>query len=386
MGISYQAILDANIRITTHLLSNTSLTNTWGNNDNNEWEPIITALMVEHLLDCGFSVEDEWLSKDIYCSVKDCIDYLDSNVHSDGSFGADFWDTCRLATIIIEHDLCNYFDYEKIKRYIIDYINDGKLTVNNKDMSHATDWSGPGTYAVCAQYLFNSGEKDLAKKVITEAIDLQHNDGSFTGKKSLTGDNVIHPVWHTAQMYQTMLKMGVGNNDQLNSIISWIESVMEADGGYGILPGYSAYYTSYAAMAFQNSPVRRNYPREKTYQYLLEHELNSEIESDGGSVMALLAFDLFLGKDQISTIRERIELDNLKKLRLANNQLINQVNELKNTIKSLSQTVDSYEKKYKDADIILSKRDGFWISIIITLIGIIFPVIVNLIIEFIATV
>jgi len=375
MSINHQQVYNKTISITKSLMQSISVNEAWGASDFNEWEPIITALVVQHFIKCGFPIDEEWLSNGQTNSIRKCLDYLRKNVRSDGAFGADFWDSCRFASVIVENNLEKYFPFDEIKKYILEYARSSKMKMITVDETHASDWSGPGTYAACIHFLFCIDENDLAEKLLSEVLDNMQSDGSFIGKRSRTGDSIIHPVWHTAQVLRVILESKHSADKELISkIASWIESVMGNDGGFGAMPQYSIYYTSYAAMAFKSMPEPLFHALDKTYNYLILHEHDGEVESDGGSVMALEAFDLYLGLSETHFIHQNLELEKISELRSENNALRDQ-------IEKLQQKVKDYEEKYKDADVILSKKEawkfGIIISILILVFGIVAPVVIN---------
>lgn len=376
---THRMVYDTVVKITNYILNSVSEEGTWGTSDYTDWGPIITALNVEHLLLCGMAVEDEWTvvngSNTFHCSIKKCLKYLSNIIHEDGSFGVDFWDTCKLATIIIKQNLYDYFDYNKIHSYIINFVQNGGLQVQANDFSQSTEWSGPGTYAACAHYLLSSQERDLANSVLLEAIKLQQNDGSFVGKKTRTGDNVIHPIWHTSQMLRVILNSCYSNNsDMIQKITHWIESVQGPNGEYDDFGQFVTYYTAYAAIAFLSLPQWPQPYTDYTIDYLLRKSQNGKVDDFGGTIMAAQAFDTYLPDNDLATVYQTIQISRAKEL-LQENRYLKE----KNTI--LTTQINEYDSKYKDADIVLSKKDawklGIWFGLITLILGLLVPVLIN---------
>lgn len=376
---THQAVFNATLKITQYMMNSVAQDGSWATVDYTDWGPIITALNVEHLLNCGMTIDDEWkITKEqnlYHCSIKHCIDYLSKNIKDNGSFGADFWDTCKLATLIVQHNLQNYFEYEKIHNYIIDFINTGGLEIQADDYSQSAEWSGPGTYAACAYYLLCINERTLADKVISDALAMQQSDGSFVGKKNRTGDNVINPIWHTAQMLRVILKSRYSNNAELiQKITRWIETVQGNDGEYDDFGQFVTYYTSYAALAFLDLPQRPQPYTERTIDYLLSKMKDGKVDDFGGTIMAAQAFSAYLGPNDLSSIFKEIEISCAK-------ELIEENKELKNQNEHLKQLLSDLSKKYSDADIVLSKKDawkfGLWFGVITLILGIIVPILIN---------
>ena len=381
--LNHQNVYNAATQITEYILKSVSAEDSWGTTDYTDWGPIITVLNVENLLKCGISVNEGWTivkGKDTtHCSIEKCINYLSNKVQCNGAFGADFWDTCKLATLIVEYNLHDYFEYNKIHAYIMDFVAGGGLEVQTTDYSQSAEWSGPGTYAACVQYLFLSGERDIANDILSKAIALQQIDGSFVGKKNRTGDNIIHPIRHTAQMLKVILKSNYGNDaDKIEKIKHWMESVQGSSGEYDDFGQFITYYTAYAALAFLALPT---YPQPHTdlaIDYLLSKVHDGKVDDFGGTVMAVQAFDAYLGANSVSSIYKTIQISHAEDLLIENK-------ELKNNIEELSKTIEQYHEKYKDADIVFSKKDawkwGIWFGLITLLLGVILPIIINVILE-----
>ena len=376
----YQDILDAEIEITRCLLNTVSNDGSWGTADFSDWGPIITVLAVEHLLRCGYTIDDEWVSDAIASerfSIRKSIHYITEKIHEDGSFGADFWDTCRFGCVIIEQKLQSFVEYHKVHNYIVDYVKSGKLqTLSNQVGSHS-DWSGPGTYAVCAKFLFLAGDRDLGNEVLSEAIKMQQHNGCFTGKKTKTGDYKIHPIWHTAQMLMVLMKTPYANNGELiDRIVQWIELAQSDNGEYDDFGQIGIYYTAYAILAMQCIPSQPSAHLDAAVLFLLSQNRNGKYGDCGGTVMVADAFGHLLQPNDLSSISASIRMSDAKSIWEENKTL-------RSEIENLKKENDELENKLSSADIILSKKDawklGIWVAIIIFLLGIIAPIIINVV-------
>ncbi|MCR5636229.1 MAG: hypothetical protein K6F76_03495 [Clostridiales bacterium] len=381
--VTHQAVNNAVVEITQYMLNSVSQEGSWGTVDYTDWGPIISALNVEHLLRCGLSIEDTWtVQNDTYlyqCSIKKCLEYLSKQIHDDGSFGADFWDTCKLATIIVEQNLYSYFDYARIHSYILQFVHDGGLQIQANDYSQSAEWSGPGTYAACAYYLFCADEKDLANSVLSDVISLQQSDGSFVGKKTRTGDNVIHPIWHTAQMLRTILKSKFCYDaDLVQKTTHWIKSIQGDNGEYDDFGQFVTYYTAYAALAYLSLPKRPQPNTDRSIGYLLRKTRNGKVDDFGGTIMTAQALSAYLNPNDLINVYQTIQISNAKKLLAENLQL-------KEEVRSLSEKIKEYDSKYADSDIILSKKDvwklSLWFGFITLVLGIIAPALINIIVD-----
>ena len=391
---TYQSVYNATIETTRYILDSVSVDGSWGTVDFADWGPIITALNVDHLLLCGLAIEEEWTvindSSTFQCSLKKCLDYLANNVNEDGSFGADFWDTCKLATIVVEHSLQGYFDYEKINAYILQYVRDGRLQIHTDEYSRSTEWSGPGTYAACVSYLLNVKEIDLANSVLSDALDLQQNDGSFVGKKARTGDNLIHPIWHTAQMLRVLLKSKYQNNaDLIDKIVHWMESIQGAGGEFDNFGQYIIYYTAYGALAYLALPNTPQPYTERAIDFLLSKSQNGKYDDFGGTIMVAQVFEAYLRSNDLQNIYRDIQMKQAQKLLLEVKQLRAQIEQQSKQISEYAIQIQEYKDRYKDADIILSKKDVWKFSIVFgfvtLLLGIIVPVLINVIVAIMTT-
>lgn len=381
--VNHQNVYNSVTQITEYILGSVSSEGSWGTTDYTDWGPIITVLNIEHLLKCGLSISEEWTivkeDKTSHCSIEKCINYLSKIVRDDGSFGADFWDTCKLATLIVDNKLYDYFEYNKIHSYVMDFVTSGKLETQSTDYSQSAEWSGPGTYAACIQYLFLVGERNLANELLTKAIALQQKDGCFVGKKNKTGDNVIHPIWHTAQMLKVILKSSYGNDaDKIDAIRHWMESVQGNNGEYDDFGQFVTYYTSYAALGFLELPTHPQPHTDLAIDFLLSKVRNGRVDDFGGTIMAVQVFDAYLGTNSVSSVYQSIQISHSKELLIENK-------ELKEEIEDLSKIIEQYQEKYKDADIVISKKDawkwGIWFGLITLVLGIIIPIIINVVLE-----
>lgn len=378
--IPYQEVLNAEIEITKFLLQTVSSDGSWATADFSDWGPVITVLAVEHLLRCGVTLEDEWVlesDSSSRFSLRKSIEYLNKNIHEDGSFGADFWDTCRFGCVIIEQNLKEFFPYQAIHDYIVDFAKSDKLQKLSSEIGPSSDWSGPGTFAMCANFLFLSDDRDLGNEVLTEALKMKQSNGCFTGKKNKTGDNKIHPIWHTAQMLMALMKSSFANNEELiNCIISWIEQAEGENGEYDDFGQVSIYYTSYAVLAMQSIPSQPSSHLEAAIRFLLSQNRKGKYGDCGGSVMVADALRRQLQPNDLSSIFSFIRMSDAKMIWEKNIDLQRQIDEFK-------EKITEYERKYSGADIVLSKKDvwiiGIWITVVVLLLGIIAPIIINIV-------
>src|SRR3990167_7923149 len=80
--------------ITNCLLNSASEEGVWHDFDGS-WDPIITTIAAEVLLNAGLRVEDRWyVYREEYKVVSLFLSFkfLNSKVNDNGSFGTDFWD------------------------------------------------------------------------------------------------------------------------------------------------------------------------------------------------------------------------------------------------------------------------------------------------------
>lgn len=71
------------------------------------WSPIISAFALDLLLHAGLRPEDEWYvyrNEIKIFKLVQVINYLNSRINEEGFFGTDFWDSCKLAHTIVEHN------------------------------------------------------------------------------------------------------------------------------------------------------------------------------------------------------------------------------------------------------------------------------------------
>ena len=172
-------------------------------------------------------------------------------------------------------------------------------------------------------------------------------------------------------MLKAMLKCGYQNDEErINKITHWIESVQGTNGEYDDFGQYVTYYTSYAVLAFLELPHRPQHSTDLSVEYLLAKSKNGKVDDFGGTIMAAQAFAAYIGPNSLSTVYDTIQISRSKELVIENG-------ELKKQIQLLNKKINEYDKKYKNADIVLSKKEawklGIWIGIITLILGIILP-------------
>jgi len=376
MVVNNIEVTDKLISITRYILDSVSDEGNWESPEHEPWSPIITVCNVDHLLSCGMKEDDEWpISRDgsMYdYSINKSLKYLNSQINPDGSFGADFWDTCRMAVLVLKRKLqqkiTNFTNLEMYieNKYRADYLS-----------NHDYDWAGPGVYAACADYYLRKGQNDVAKNIIDSVITLQKNDGSFVGHEKRTGGYVVNPIWHTSQVIMTVLGNDIViNEDIVNAAKQYLIDKQSPDtGGYEDFGNYGIYYTAYAILgflSFSNPPENLK----RALSCLMASVSNDGKAGDpGGTIMTALALGKYLGSD-LNSLFDSIQVKR-------NKSLLSENKALKQKIEELSTEVNTFKTRYKDADIVLTKKEvwkwGILISIFVSVIMFVIPVLTNLV-------
>ncbi len=350
----------------------------WGGMDFVDWKPCSTALALELLLSCGLHPEYSWFvhknNEPIRHNLKDSLSYLDDNIQEDGSFGEDFWDACRLGIVLNKY---NIFDrlkkYDKLNQYIIDSIKSNQLYRDTD-----STWSGPGFYAIAIDYLdIIKKEPALSASILNELIPLQvSDDGSFRGSTGRDGIEFIHPIWHTSQVLKTMIQHQISPKDKkIIDILDWIKSSQDPNSGcFRSLSRYSVYYTAYAILGLSMLPSPSQETLDKSIKWIIDNISNSgRVIDTGGTIMAALALRSVEEKDlsfkvSITDLRKIDTLEDQNKILMLENK------NLKETSKVNEKKIQSYIDKYKNADIVLSKKEVFIIYISTAIILAIFTI------------
>ncbi len=130
-------------------------------------------------------------------------------------------------------------------------------------------------------------------------------------------------------------------------------------------------------MAFLESPQWSQPYTDRSIDYLIRKSQKGKVDDFGGTIMAAQVFDAYLNANDLIAVYQTIQISRSKELLLENKQL-------KKDVETLTIQIDEYDAKYKEADIILSKKDawklGIWFGLITLILGIIVPVLINLLV------
>jgi len=237
--------------ITNCLLNSASEEGVWHDFDGS-WDPIITTIAAEFLLNAGLRVEDRWyVYREEYKVVSLFLSFkfLNSKVNDNGSFGTDFWDAARLGKLIVSKELKNYFpNYGKLQSYLVEMIEKDNLLLGD------SEWKGPGFYAAAVDFLDSAKMDALSSKAFEKLLYFQERDGCWVGEKSKEGQPNVSPAWHTAQAIMTIKRKNLEKySKQIERALQWLSDKQEDDGSWPSLRQYQIYFTSYAILALSSS-------------------------------------------------------------------------------------------------------------------------------------
>ena len=350
--------------MTNCLLNSASKEGVWHDFDGS-WDPIITTITAEFLVNAGLHVEDKWyVHQEEYKSISlsNSFKFLNSKINDNGSFGTDFWDTARLGKLIVSKELKNYFsNYDKLSSYLINIIKNDKILMGD------SEWKGPGFYAAAVDFLDSVHMEALSSKTFKKLLSLQEHEGCWVGEKSKEGLPTVSPVWHTAQAIMTIKRKNPEKySKQIEKALQWLCDKQENDGSWPSLRQYQIYFTSYAILALSGS----KYDKEiRDAENFLKGKIDKQGKcSDlGGTLMCALSF-WELTKERMTHNISFMDYTLSTNNAMITNTLEHQINELNEKLSSKEELI----KGYKDADIVISKRQLFIIalvSLLITTIG-----------------
>lgn len=356
----------------------------WGDNFNDEWNPIITTLTCELLLSCGLAPDTPWCVKNLknaHHKLEDSFHWLDSKIGADGTFGTDFWDAARLA-IFIERDKLHAFfpSYERLKAHLLNCIHKNTLLAGN---SH---WRGPAFLAAAADYLDLLGHAGEADGIIKRIIDSQQPDGLWQGNFGADGHPLVSPVWQTAQVIWTLCRRGQSEHrTNINKAIAWLKSVQSEEGCWAGPQQYIIYFTSYALTALLCAEKPEKESVSKAVDFLKSKMTPDGKCSDmGGTYLCAFALQQVVGKKfehELTVTDYVLSRNNAIRAEVAETDHAAKVAELTETRQKLQKVEDDYRRlaeKYAGGEIVISKRGAF----IITLIAPLFFVLATAVVQF----
>ena len=343
----------------------------WGGKDFEDWEPIITALTLELLLNLDFTIESEWvIAKDkklANVSLINTIKYLNRLIGEDGSFGEDIWDAARFGVIIERYDLKDRVTgYPRLKKFLLEEI------AKNNHMQSETTWSGPGTFAVIIDYLDFVNESTLANELFNNLLSFQFPDGSFHGPVNEVNDELVHPIWHTTQVLMTALRrMPSEKDDRIKNMVSFIcESQDRTKGCWRAFSHYGVYFTSYAIIALNNLKSKPTDVIRKAVLWLESQVSDSgKIRDAGGTIMGALALCIEC-PEQLLFKANIFEIRHLAMTESVVSDLNAEIERLQKELQKNTQDLKIYKSKFDIADIVLTKADAFKWAILLGIIGI----------------
>lgn len=345
------------------LLESVSEEGNWRDFDDS-WSPIITTITAELLLNAGVQIQDKWyiFREQQYkpVTLSKSIQFLNSQIREDGSFGTDLWDSIRLGKLIAKHELKAYCsNYDKLHNYIVENLERDTVITGK------SEWRGPGFYAAAIDYFDLVKLDELSAKTLEKLLFHQQPDGSWIGEKSKDGQLVVSPVWHTAQAIITIKR----KDSEIHKIaitraIKWVTDKQENDGSWPALRQFEIYFTSYAIIALSNFNNKTEI--QKAVNYLKSQIDNTGKCSDlGGTLMCAIAFwELF--KEHVNQSMTFMEYLLASRVSEVTNLLENKIQILSNDVRAKETIINEYKEKYRDAEVVITKRQAWLLGIVLT--------------------
>lgn len=368
------------LKVIYYILDHVDDKGRWGGSDFEDWEPIITALTVELLLKAGFVPDTEWIvlesSKIKKHSLSDTCDQINIMINSSGYFGEDIWDTVRLGGIIEKYDLKERIpNYVKLKQCVVSHIN--AETFNET----SSTWSGPGSIAATIEYV-KYFDSTRAQELFNTLMSKQYADGSFHGPVNEVNDEMVHPIWHTTQVLMTALGYGLKEDDEkIHRMVNFICSTQDKSTGcWRAFSRYDVYFSSYAIMALvmlKNANKTVKDTLNKAIEWLTTQiSLDGKIKDAGGTIMGALAL-CSVYEDQLHVKSSIADVKRMEINELLVSDYSDKIEKLTSEVLVYKEKIAIYEKKYTNADIVLSKGDVFKIGMVLTILTIIVTILVT---------
>jgi len=275
----------------------------------------------------------------------------------------DLWDTCTLGILIQKYNLTDYFlNYTNLHKYIIEAV---------KNQSYKTDsstWAGPGFLSTLITYLNLHNETTLSQNLFQELLNSQLKSGEFRGVMGEDGNDLVHPVWHTAQALITMLEFNISERDErIKKIIKWMKKTQNKNGSFQAFSQYSIYFTSNAIIALSKLKNKPHNTLEKAVNWLISNiDKNGNVVDSGGTIMTARAL-LEYSSDDIYLKANILDLQKLATIGYEYKILRKKYKKIKNQLKIVKNSLLDYEKKYSEADIVFSKKEAFYITILLAI-------------------
>ena len=355
-------------RVLFYILDSVDRDGSWGGADFEDWKPVITLLTLELLLSCGFAPDSKWTvhegSEIRTFSLEKSLDYLNVNIRDDGSFGEDFWDACRFGIVLNKYELSDRVPrHGSLYNYIVDSCTRG--VYRNREQT----WSGPAYYAAAVDCLDSIGKNDLATTILNELIACQSTDGAFHGPSGPDGNEFVHPVWHTSQALITLLRRQLPpGDDRISKIVKWIISAQDSNGCYKAFSRFSLYYTAYAIIGLSALASPPKDEMERSVEWLKSNISQTGKAADsGGTLMTAMALRAIEPAD----LNFRVSIVDLRRLETLENvssTLEQENSQLKNSILEKGAELELLRTRFRNADIVLSKKEVFILTVVMAVI------------------
>jgi hypothetical protein len=364
---------DTFTRILCYILDRIDADDCWGSTDFENWAPVITALSAGLLLQCGFSLDTNWVAgattPPTYANLLRVLSFLDSRIRDDGSFGEDIWDAARLSELIHKYDLGEHFErVSALDQYISRYIESRSYRQLNKT------WDGPGCIAALLRVCEIRGNEQEANQLFGELERLQLASGEFHGPIAEDGNDLSSPVWHTAQALIAYLDRGISQKDpRVTRIVEWLIRTQAPEGAWRFFHRYDVYFTAYGVMALS----RLSNPPEALSKAIswLESRVapSGKVEDAGGTLMAALALGTVRGF-RFEGALKGADYHNARKLAVlcssvqADFRRVTDELEKRGTeVFNLKNQLQIWDKKFGTADFGISKKAAFILTLAVAL-------------------
>jgi hypothetical protein len=227
--------------------------------------------------------------------------------------------------------------------------------------------------AAAITYLDLLGKRAESDSLLQRLIAAQAADGSWKGVIGPDGHPVVSPVWHTAQVVLVLARSDrTVHRERIKNAIDWLRSTQDQSGSWPGVQQYLIYFTSYAILALLQAETRERQAVERAVHYLKSRMGTDGKCSDlGGTLMCAIALREVVGdqfEHELTLMHYLLARNSVFRAEAAEGAL----QKCKEEQSVLVERVQFYEEKYKDADLVITKKQLLVIilvSLFITTLG-----------------
>ena len=284
------------LRGAAYIVGNQGPSGQWEVEGYQEWNSVSTALIVLLLLDGGVAATTRWLTRNGNSGgPAAALSWLASQVKSDGTWGTDLWDTCRVVKTLLR---CGVATGEALLRNAAARVREGIL--DRPPDKPGTEWFGAGFYAASLEMFVLLDDSDSARRCTDRLLATQAASGDFAADARTNGGHVPSE-WHTAQVISALASTADADvRLAIERATTWLHGRQQQDGSWGAPDGpythFNTFFTAYAVLALLDSATGDKNAAAKACRWLKQRQVASGSFGDiASSLMAVAALQRHYG-------------------------------------------------------------------------------------------